>query len=158
MSSLVERYHSSDWWLGNRTGSRIFSYDPATNAWTNLNVPLPLYRLRNMCCLVLPNMNVLIAGPQNKQILAVYNVTGNYWAFNVTTGSVPPVDYATLVLLGSRSFIVPYHTSFMEFSYSNQSVTVTDTNFITTHAYYPGVVAVPDAWFSYLPGGCVGVK
>jgi hypothetical protein len=138
------------------TGTRIFSYNPATNTWTNMNAPAPPKGLFYMSCLILPNMNVLVAGLQHQQILTSYNVTSNTWGLNITTAL--PVDYSSLVLLGSRSFIVPYYSSFMEFSYNNQSVTVTDTNFLTRHAYYPGVVAVPDAWFSYLPGGCVGVK
>ena len=136
-------------------GMQIYQYDPSTNTWTNLNAPAPPNTLYYMSCLVLPNMNVLIAAPNMAKTVTAYNVTSNTWVFNINTEQ--DVYYSSLLLLGARAFIVSYHSNLIECYYNNQSVSVIDNNFSTIHAYYPGVIAVPDAWFSYLPGGCIGV-
>ena len=140
---------------GSSTGMQVYQYDPSSNTWTNLNAPSPPNYLYSMSCLVLPNMNVLIAGPNNAKTVSAYNVTSNKWVYNITTSL--DVKYSSLLLLGARAFIVPYHTNLMECNYNNQLVTVIDNQFSVLHEYYPGVIAVPDAWFSYLPGGCIGV-
>ena len=141
---------------GASTGTQVFQYTPSTNTWTNLNATSPQDLLQLMSCLVLPNMNVLIAGPSNAKTVSAYNVTANKWVYSIT----PPRDayYSSFFLLGARALIVSYHSNLMECIYNNQTVTVIDNQFSIVHDNYPGVIAVPDNWFSYLPGGCIGVR
>ncbi len=134
-------------------------YDSFSQKWTNLSTYAPFDVFRSGC-VTLPNGNILIVGsmvyPSN--VYSEYNVRRNIWS-PIIHGRIPQIDSTPLVL-GRRVFVISSYSPkpVEEYNYETSTVSFSALDFNISMEYKPAVVAVPARWFSYIPGGCLGIK
>ena len=140
----------------------VFQFDPSTNTWTTLSPSSPPMGLVHSSCVVLPNMNVLLAGtssePENYNRLAVYNVTTNTWP--LTTYATVNLYHSSILIMGNRYFAIPHYeySTVIEYNYYNNTASSMNTLINLSRPSYVGAISVPASWFNHLPNGCIGVK
>ena len=137
----------------------ILQYNITLKTWTSLNsssFPMDVWRSG---CATLPNKKIFIMGGINSpKEYAIYDVVTNSWPI-YSQLIIRQYDVSVLVLSnrvfaltgGSQSIIQEYY-------YLNDTFTSLSLKLKTIRTNYPGILSVPANLFSYLPGGCIGIK
>jgi len=138
---------------------QVQRYDSYSHKWTTL-LTYPPFDIYRSGCVTLPNGNILIVGSMATSVMAYseYNVRTNVWS-PIIPGSIQQYDSTPLVL-GRRVFVISSYSPkpVEEYNYETSTVSFSALDFNISMEYKPAVVAVPARWFSYIPGGCLGIK
>jgi hypothetical protein len=146
---------------GIESNNKVYSYNPSSNTWTDLNPPNPPMLSCFSGCVVMPDQNVLLAGSTTTtadyQKFLVYNVTSNTWP-QYAMADVN-IYFSTPLVLGSRVFTIPHpsYSTVVEYDFQNNSVSDSAIPISLVRPLFAGAIAVPATWFSNLPGDCIGI-
>ena len=146
--------------FGGQINSReIMRYNITLKTWTSLDsssMPMDVYRSG---CATLPNKKIFILGNvPNYHKYTVYDVVTNSWPI---FSQQPIQQYDTSVLvLSNRVFALSggYQSIIQEYNFLSDTFTNSSFELITQRGYYGSVLAVPAKIFSFLLGGCIGIK